>query len=140
MHLFLHVDRRCIDDEVGPVLRVLAAPDKLGVADLDLAYLGELAHLVPGDPDLDAIPDDLRVEIAVALPGFAVGQRPRARQRNGMIDAAQDFFLLLEQRGHFGGRIVDPPRLVVGQRVDILLRRRLCHRAVQSKIVREISL
>ena len=44
--LLLDVERRRLHDEVGPVLPVLAAPDELRVANLDLAGLGELPALL----------------------------------------------------------------------------------------------
>ena len=45
--LLLDVERRRVDDEVGPVLPVLAAPDELRVADLDLARLQQAAAPAP---------------------------------------------------------------------------------------------
>ncbi len=59
--------------EVGPVLLVLAAPDELRVADLDLALLGKLPHLLRRKPDARAVPDELRVEVLVALARLALG-------------------------------------------------------------------
>jgi hypothetical protein len=43
--LFLDVERGRLDNQIGPVLRVLAAPDELRVADLDRAGVGELPAL-----------------------------------------------------------------------------------------------
>ncbi|WP_318035374.1 hypothetical protein [Rhizobium ruizarguesonis] len=63
MHLFLNIERRRIDHEIGPILPVLAAPDELGIADLDLARLGKLPHLRLRDLDLRAVPDDLRIAV-----------------------------------------------------------------------------
>src|SRR4051794_15881207 len=44
--LLLDVERRHVDDEVRPVLPVLAAPDELRIRQRERAGLGELAHLL----------------------------------------------------------------------------------------------
>ena len=60
----------------------------------------------------DAVPEDLRIAVWVALAGLALGQRRHARvmRRLGRL-------LLLDALGDrlvFGGRDVAPRRLVVG--------------------------
>ena len=42
MHALLDVERRRVDDQVGPVLLVLAAPDQLRVQVAVAAFVGEL--------------------------------------------------------------------------------------------------
>ncbi|MCY4090409.1 MAG: hypothetical protein OXF62_06285 [Caldilineaceae bacterium] len=42
MDALLNVERRRVDDEVGPVLQVLAAPDELGVEVAVAALVGDL--------------------------------------------------------------------------------------------------
>ena len=46
MHLFLDEELGCLDNEVGPVLPVLATPDQLSTTDLDLAFVLQLPHLI----------------------------------------------------------------------------------------------
>ena len=43
--LLLNIQRRRLHDEIGPVLPILAAPDKLRVANLDLALLQQFPRL-----------------------------------------------------------------------------------------------
>src|SRR5690606_15429027 len=117
--LLLDVEGRRVDDEVGPVLRVLAAPDELRVADLDLAGLPELLALRFGERDADAVPDDLRVEIRIARPRLALGERKGARQPHLLRCRAQQLFVLLEDRRHLGRRIVDP-LVLVAQGLNVL--------------------
>jgi hypothetical protein len=116
LHLFLHVEHRRIDHEVGPVLRVLAAPDELGISDLDCTGLQELRRLLLSERDPDAVPHDLRIEVRVPLTRSASRQRPRAgimRRRVGI-----DLLLLLGERLQLRRRHVDAPRLLVLERVD----------------------
>ena len=68
MYLFLDVKRRRIGHEVRPVLLVLAAPNELRFADLDLAPHLKLRDLRAREPDTRAVPDDLRIEVRIALP------------------------------------------------------------------------
>ena len=49
VNLLLDVERRHIDDEIGPVLLVLAAPDELRVGEGERAGLSQLLHLLVGD-------------------------------------------------------------------------------------------
>ena len=84
MDLLLNVERRGGDDEVGPVLPVLAAPDELRVADLDLACLQKPPSLLLRDADARALPDDLRIEVFVTFARLALGQRARARVVRGL--------------------------------------------------------
>ncbi|WP_366143442.1 hypothetical protein [Accumulibacter sp.] len=76
VYLLLNVERRRMDDEVAPVLLVLAAPD------------------------------ELRVEVGV----------PRVAHLPGVL------LRLVEHRLVFGGRNVPAPGVVVGDRVDVLVR------------------
>src|SRR5690606_6240554 len=77
--LLLNVERRRVDDEVGPILLVLAAPDELRIADLNLALLLKLPHLRLSQPDASTVPDDLRIEVRIALPHHTGRQRTRTR-------------------------------------------------------------
>ncbi|WP_292114220.1 hypothetical protein [Mesorhizobium sp.] len=122
----LAVDRRCVDHEVGPVLPVLAAPDELRVAELELARLGKLAHLLLGDTDAGTVPDDLRVEIRIAVASLAIRQRTRARDRHLALDIAKNLLLLLEQRRHLGRGHIDAG-VVMRKCRDGLLDRGLGH-------------
>ena len=79
--LLLDVERRRVDDEVRPVLLVLAAPDELRIADLDLALLLQLARSARASADARAVPDDLRVEVLVARSRVSpCAKRPRAAE------------------------------------------------------------
>ena len=46
MDFFLDVERRRLNDEVSPILLVLAAPDELCLANLDFAGLGQFRDLI----------------------------------------------------------------------------------------------
>ena len=108
MNLLLNVDRRRRDNEVGPVLPVLAAPDELRIADLDLARLQEPPRLLLRHADARALPDDLRIEVLVALARLAFGQRTRPLVVRGLRRVL--FLDALGDRLIFGGRDVAPRR------------------------------
>ncbi len=87
------------------------------VTDLDLASFGKLGDLIFGQPDADAVPDDLRVEVLVALPHYPLCQWLGARIDGG----SEGIKLLLHggQIGHFRGGNV-PPIFRVTERADLL--------------------
>ena len=115
--LLLDVDRRRIDHEVRPVLRVLAAPDELRVTQLDLAGFLQLLALRVRQADAHALPHDLRVEVGIARAGLSVRQRRRARiarRRHRRV-----FLHALRDGLEFGGRDV-AARVGVNQHFDRL--------------------
>src|SRR5208337_1831157 len=81
------------------------------------ALFEQLPRLFLGNADARAAPDDVRIEVFVALARRTFGERPRAPvvRRLGRV-------LLLDALGDrlvFGGRDVEPRRLVVRQRLDL---------------------
>ena len=106
VNFLLNEDLRLRNDEVGPVLTVLATPDKLRVADLDLALLQKPPRLLFRDANARPLPDDLRIEVLVALARLALGQRTRPLVMRGLRRV-----LLLDALGDrliFGGRDIAP--------------------------------
>ena len=85
VNLLLNIERRRLHDEIGPVLPILAAPHKLRVADLDFALLQQLPRLLLGHANARAVPDDLRIEILVALARLTLRQGRRARIDDGRL-------------------------------------------------------
>ena len=75
----LNIKRRHVDDQVRPVLCVLAAPHQLRIAEFKAAVGGKLLHLRRCDLDARTVPDQLRIELAVALARFAGRKGPRTR-------------------------------------------------------------
>ena len=63
------------------------------------------------------LPDDLRIEVCVALARLALGQRTRALVVRGLRRVL--FLDALGDRLIFGGRDVAPRRAVVRQRLDL---------------------
>jgi hypothetical protein len=59
--LFLDVERRCVDDEVGPVLLVLAAPDQLRV------QVARAVDFLVGQADEGALVGDAHRRLLVLL-------------------------------------------------------------------------
>src|SRR5438477_301329 len=74
MHLFLNKELRRLHDEVGPILPVLAAPDQLGIADLDLTAFLQLPRLLRRQAQPRAVPDDLRIEALDDFPCLGAGR------------------------------------------------------------------
>jgi hypothetical protein len=119
MHLLLDVERRRVDHEVRPVLPVLAAPDELRLADLDLARRLQLRDLGLGESESRPVPDDLRVQVLVALAHHAGRQRMRPRiahRRDGL-----HLLHPLRRRRQLRRRDIPPRgRLGVAQRLHLL--------------------
>ena len=114
--LFLNIKRRRLHDEIGPVLPVLAAPDKLRVADLDLALLQQLTRLLLGHANARAVPDNLRIEILVALARLALRQRRRAWIDGWLL--RMQFLKMFGDRLIFRGRNIFARRALMGEGFD----------------------
>ncbi len=111
MYFFLDVERRRLDDESDQSCWSLPRQTKLRVADRGLAGFDERAHLLGGEADASAVPDDLRVEVCVSRAGLAFGQGPGAR-----VDSrreAGDRFLGLGEALQLGGGDVPAQGLVM---------------------------
>src|SRR5690606_24625956 len=105
---------------------VLAAPDELCVADLHLARLPQLPALRLGQRDANTVPDDLRVEVRVARPRLAFGERKGTRQGHLLWLRSKQFLILLEDRCHLGRRVVDAA-IEMPQGFDVLGLGWACH-------------
>ena len=119
MDLLLNVNLRRLHHKVGPILPVLAAPDELRIADFNLSLILQLPHLIRREPNARAVPDDLRVEIKIALARRAL----RQRARTGVTLRADriDFLHPLGDRRQFSRSEVLARRLVVLKRIDLFL-------------------
>ena len=116
--LLLDVERRHVDDEVGPVLPVLAAPDELRVGKRERAGLRQLLHLLVGDRDPGAVPDQLGLARLFRRPRLALRQRPcprivLRRPRRRILVAPKEAL-------HLRRRDVPAGGLVVLERIDLL--------------------
>src|SRR5690606_27755813 len=104
MNLLLNVKRRRIDDEIRPVLLILAAPCELRVRNVDVSLGGGFLDLSGGDADARSLPYELRIEVFVART-----LRPRRQRVAAAIDDRLERLKLLRPlRGglQFGGRDV----------------------------------
>src|SRR5690606_31989172 len=106
------------DNQVGPVLRIFAAPHQLRVAQFELAGLRQLLHLFGRDMDAGALPDQLRIAMLLALTHYAIGQRTGTRILEGFTRGA--VFFPPKVALHLRRGDVPPRRYIMLERPDLL--------------------
>jgi hypothetical protein len=120
MNLLLDVERRRVDDEIGPVLLVLAAPCELRIRDVDVALGGGFFDLIVGQANACSFPYKLRVEVLVARTLRSLRQSVAALVHHRLNRSK--FLGALRGGLQLGSRNVPPLRLPVRQHFDLFRR------------------
>ena len=115
--LFLDIEGRGLDNQVRPVLLVLAAPGQFRLPDFQPPSFGQFGDLLRRKGQGRAFPDDLRVQILIALSSLPLGQGAGAGVGHGTCGIG--FLHPLERGCQFRCGYVAALRGIVGEGLDL---------------------